>query len=272
MMAKPQAIRPIKPSLTTAMLLYGPPGAGKTRLIGVPGSLIIHPPTDHVDSIRVVGADEWEVTDWAEMLNALEYMRHDAAKDYKWVWLDSISLWQDTGLDDIWEGVIGRRPDRAAWTLDKGEYGINMWRLQQWVRTAIGIPGLNIGITAHPAELMNPIDGEIKLQPWIQGKNMSTKIQGYMKIVAYLEVVAAQDNSSGAPRRVLRTAGTERYEAKDQYDAFPKGRLVDPTLKKIEDAIAAVRVRQVPKSPPRRAVAKPRPGQGGVRRRPARAA
>jgi hypothetical protein len=250
------------------MLLYGPPGAGKTRLIGVPGSLIIHPPTDHVDSIRVTGADEWIVTDWAEMINVSEYIRHDAAKDYKWVWLDSISLWQDTGLDDIWEGVIARRPDRAQWTLDKGEYGINMWRLQQWVRNAIGVPGINIGITAHPAEMLNPIDGLTKLQPWVQGKNMSTKIQGYMKIVAYLEVVPAEDNTSGKPRRVLRTAGTERYEAKDQYDAFPNGRLVDPTLDKIEKSILAVREAAKKPQHPRRAVAA-RPGTR--RRRPAAA-
>lgn len=242
-MAKPAAIRPIRPSREVKMLLYGPPGAGKTRLIGRPGCLILHPPTDQVDSIRVAGADEWVIEDWAEMYNALEYMQHDAAKDYKWVWLDSISLFQDTGLDDIWEGVIQRRPDRAQWQLDKGEYGINMWRLQQWVRHAIAIPGLNVGITAHPAEMISPFTDEIKLHPWIQGKNMSTKIQGYMKMVAYLEVVPADKNSSGAPRRVLRTAGTERFEAKDQYDAFPKGRLVDPTLEKIEQAIAAVRMK-----------------------------
>jgi hypothetical protein len=209
-----------------------------------------------MDSIRVTGADEWEITDWAEMLNALEYLRHDGAKDYKWAWLDSISLWQDTGLDDIWEGVIQRRPDRAQWSLDKGEYGINMWRLQQWVRAAIAIPNLNIGITAHPAEMLNPIDGEVKLQPWIQGKNMSTKIQGYMKIVGYMEVVPANQNTSGKPRRELRTAGTERFEAKDQFDAFPNGRLVDPTLEKIESAIASVRQTHGTTTHPRRAVAK----------------
>jgi hypothetical protein len=227
----------------------------------VPGSLILHPPTDHMDSIRVTGADEWEIHDWAEMLNALEYLRHDGAKDYKWAWLDSISLWQDTGLDDIWEGVIQLRPDRAQWSLDKGEYGINMWRLQQWVRTAISIPNLNIGITAHPAEMLNPIDNEIKLQPWIQGKNMSTKIQGYMKIVAYLEVVPADQNTSGRPRRVLRTAGTERFEAKDQFDAFANGRLVDPTLEKIETAITAVRQAHGKSTPQRRAVAKKAAGR-----------
>lgn len=237
-MAKPAEIRPISGSRKVCMLLYAPPGAGKTRLIGErKRTLIVRPPTDHVDSIRTVGAEEWIVYSWAEMNNVHEYARHDGAKDFDWIWLDSISLFQDTGLDDIWDGLIVEKPHRAQYRLDKGEYGVNMWRLEQWVRHMVGIPGFNLGIAAHPAEVINPIDGELKLQPWIQGKNMSTKIQGYMNIVAYLEVVKQNDGE----RRVLRTRGTERYEAKDQFDAFKNGRLVDPTMAKIERAIKTAR-------------------------------
>jgi len=190
-------------------MLYGPPGAGKTRLIGEnPSTLILRPPTDHTDSIRVVGADEWVIDDWAAMGEAHEYCRHNPT-DYNWVWFYSISLFQDSGLDDIWDGVVAAKPHRAEYGVDKGEYGRNMWRLGQWVRHMVGIQGFNFGITAHPAELEHPITGKLKFQPWIQGKNMSTKIQGYMNIVAYLEVV----EQDGAERRVLRTAGTHAYEA-----------------------------------------------------------
>lgn len=239
-MAKPDAIRPVSASSKICMFLYAQPGAGKTRLIGERDrTLIVRPPQDHVDSIRNSSAEEWVVYDWAELNNVEEYARHDGAKDFDWIHLDSISLVQDVGLDDIWSGVIAQKPHRAQYQLDKGEYGVNMWRLQTWVRNMVGIPGFNFGITAHPAEIVNPITGELKLQPWVQGKNMSTKIQGYMNIVAYLEVVH-QDGKK--PRRVLRTQGTERYEAKDQFDAFGEnGRLVEPTMEKIEAAIAASR-------------------------------
>lgn len=234
-MAKPDAIQPVGMSKKICFMLYGPPGAGKTKLVGERDqTLLIRPPTDHADSIRVAGAEEWIVFDWAEMNNVMEYARHDGAKDFDWIWLDSISLFQDAGLDDIWDGVIAQKPHRAQYSLDKGEYGINMWRLQQWVRHMVGVPGFNFGITAHPQELVEPISGEIKLQPWIQGKNMSTKIQGYMNIVGYLEVV----HQEGKDIRVLRTAGTNRFEAKDQFDAFAKGRLVDPTMDKIERLVA----------------------------------
>jgi AAA domain len=236
--AKPDAIQPIGKSKKICFMLYGPPGGGKTRLIGErERTLIVRPPQDHLDSIRTTGAEEWTVYDWSEMYNVREFAKHEGRKWYDWIWLDSISLFQDTGLDDIWEGVIAQKPHRAQYQLDKGEYGVNMWRLQQWVRDMVGFPGFNLGITAHPAELINPLNGEAKLQPWVQGKNMSTKIQGYMNIVGYLEVVDQKDG----PRRVLRTHGTDKFEAKDQFDAFAKGRLVDPTMTSIEAAIAASR-------------------------------
>lgn len=242
-MAKPAAIQPVSESSKVCFLLYGPPGCGKTRLIGESSSrtLILRPPTDHTDSIRTVGAEEWIITDWAEMNNAHEYARHDGATDFDWIWLDSISLFQDSGLDDIWDGVTAEKPHRLKHGLDKGEYGVNMWRLGQWVRHMVGIPGFNFGITAHPAELEHPITGKLKFQPWVQGKNMSTKVQGYMNIVAYMEVVEQEE---GKERRVLRTAGTNQYEAKDQFDCFPGGRLVDPTMDKIEAAIKAARPEQ----------------------------
>jgi hypothetical protein len=234
--AKPAEIQPVTASSKVVMGLYGPPGAGKTRLLGEAGkgTLILRPPMDHMDSIRTAGADQWIIYDHAELLNASEYCRHDAAKDYDWVWFDSVSLWQDMGLDDIWSGVIAEKPHRAKYSLDKGEYNVNMWRLQTWFRQMVGIPGFNFGWTAHQMEMENPLTGEFKYQPYVQGKNMSQKFQGYCNIVGYLEVVH-QDGKE--PRRVLRTQGTEQYEAKDQFDAFPNGRLVDPTMPKIMAAI-----------------------------------
>jgi AAA domain len=242
-MAKPDAIRPIQAAPKIIMFLYGPPGNGKTRLIGSggKGTLIVRPSTDHTDSIRTPGVEEWEVEDWAEMYNVEEYVRHEGYKEYDWIWLDSISLFQDTGLDDIWEGVVAQKPHRAQYSLDKGEYGINMWRLQTWIRDMVGIKGFNLGITAHPEYLPNPITGEVKLQPYVQGKNMSTKIQGYCNIVAYLEVVVQE----GKNIRVLRTEGSENYEAKDQFDAFPNGRLVNPTMEKIQNGIDAARASRI---------------------------
>jgi hypothetical protein len=66
--------------------------------------------------------------------------------------------------------------------------------------------------------------------PWVQGKQMSAKLSGYMNIVSFMDV-----NSKGA--RVLHTSSTDRYYAKDQFDAIEGGKLVNPTMPKLLAAI-----------------------------------
>lgn len=180
------------------------------------------------------GVEEWIVSGWNDMNEVEEYLRHDGPKYHDLVSLDSISLFQDTGLDEIWADVIAAKPHRAQYGLDKGEYGVNMTRLARWVRSIVGLDAFNLVITAHPEEMLVPSTGELKLQPYVQGKNMTTKIQGYMNMVAYMEKKETKD---GKVARVLRTAETEAYVAKDQFDAFENRRLVNPTMPKIFAAI-----------------------------------
>jgi len=236
-MAKPEAIKPVQRTKHINLMVYGDPGVGKTRLIGTaPKTLILRPPTDHTDSIRDSDAEEWVIRDWNEMAEAQEYLRHEGAKNWDWVWLDSISLWQDTGLDDIWESVIAQKPHRAEFGLDKGEYGRNMQRLARWVRHMVGMDAVNFGITAHPFEGTD-INGDVKLMPYVQGVNMAEKVMGYMNMVTYLEVREKKNN--GGTYRVLHSQASEDYKAKDQFDALENGKLVEPTMPKIVKLIKA---------------------------------
>lgn len=248
-MTKPSNIQSVTKgkSKWVNMCLYAIPGAGKTRFIGEnpAKTLIIRPAFDHTDSIRSGNADEWVVHDWPEMEEVLQYARHDLADDgYVWCWLDSVSLFQKAGLDDIWEQVLHEKPERGRYGVDKGEHGINMDRILRWIRHMVGVEAFNFGVTAHPFWAEN-LEGDPLLMPYIQGKQMPEQVCGMMNVVAYLELLEraddADDDDDTPRRRRLRTWATDQFYAKDQFDALPKGKLTDPTIEEFAKRIEAAR-------------------------------
>lgn len=229
-----------------AVCIYGEPGIGKTRVVGSTAelgkTLILRPPVDHIDSIVDHNPDSWVINDWAEMDDALLYLRNDGKDEYDWVWLDSLSLWQDQGLDDIWEKVITEKPHRARYGLDKQEYGINMLRIGRLVRHMVGCPHWNFGVTCHARITESNEDEEDpneKLMPWVQGKMMAPKVCGYMNIVALMHFASVGRGDKKRSVRVLDMNGTEKYYAKDQFDSMPEGRMMNPTMPKLVEAITA---------------------------------
>jgi hypothetical protein len=228
-----EGITPLQPSGKICLCVYGRPGVGKTALIGSSTQrvLILRPPMDHVDSILTVHGPkpffkEKIIRGWNDMDDAANYMRDARGKpDVDWVWLDSISLFQDTGLDDIWANVLAspKGAHRKVHGLDKGEYGTNMERISQWVRQMISLPGFHLGITAHPMQVMDAETDELVMMPFIQGKDMAPKIAGYMNIVGHYVL---KDRA-----RILRTTSHNRYYAKDDFGVL--GTMRNPTLDQI---------------------------------------
>jgi len=232
------------------MLVHGDPGVGKTSLIGTGGSdyrtLIIRPPIDHADPIVGSGVQEMLVSNWEDIFDALEYLRHEG-ESWDWVWIDSISLLQDIGLDDVYESAIdskgGRSGARARFGPDRGEYRINMWRLEQFIRFAVGASLFNMGVTAHSFWFTDPELGNTQLMPWIQGRAMPQKICGMMNLVAYMEVVRREVRGQTRESRVLRVNKTERYYAKCQFKTptgepvFDGGSIYNPTMPEIATAL-----------------------------------
>lgn len=257
-------------------MLYGMFSVGKTVLVGTtPGRvLLLRPPTDHTDSIvnPHSGIEEWVIRDWDEMHDCHEFLRSEGSKHYDWVWLDSISLWQDIGLDDIWDATKANNPSRNAKHAgkDKGEYGRNMDRLAEWVRQTVALDAFNFGITAHPTNRLDDPSGERRMMPWVQGKGMSVGVCGMMTLVGYYEV----RESDGEEYRLLHTRTGENFYAKNQYapPGSPWKALKNPTMSsiitKIEASRGAIappaRARTRPKPQASTATKRTRPGQKGA--------
>src|SRR6185437_7068327 len=113
-------------------------------------------------------------------------------------------------------------------------------RIAKWIRDMVGIAkagAFNFGVTAHPFEWYDPKAEEDVWAPWVQGKNMSPKICGYMNIVAYLE----ERRTEKGVQRVL-TVDQKGFVGKDQLFCIPELKsgthgIVEPTMSKLETAI-----------------------------------
>lgn len=222
------------------LMVYADPGVGKTFLIGTGAredhdTLIIRPPTDHTDTIKIhfpgVEVDEFVASNWQDADEIHEYLRHEK-HGYRWVWLDSVSLFQEVGLDGIMEDLVANKPHRNLYIPDKGEYGENMSRLSRYIRMMTALD-FNFGMTAHVFRYTFATTGEELMMPWIQGKQMPEKISAYANVVGYLGTVESEKHGTV---RALYTETHDEYYAKDGFGAF-KGRILNPALTSMEESV-----------------------------------
>jgi AAA domain len=242
----PAQIQPIGARKNIAMLVYGHPGCGKTVLAATsPRCLIVRPPTDHTVGVPLDSkAQEWVVRDWNDITDVANYFRHDEGSEhFDWVWLDSISAFQDFGLDAIWEELVAANPHRKNTQLDRLEYWKNMSRLTEWVRGMVSLDTVNVGVTAWAFKDEDE-NGRPLWMPWVQGRAMPQKICGYMNLVGRLAVLARQKDGEGYKKgdqyRVMYTDLTDKYYAKDQYLGAFKGKMLHPSMPKIIKVIDQV--------------------------------
>lgn len=237
-------------SRKAALLVYGIPGVGKTSFIGTgEKTLIIRPPTDHVDPIIHAGNeknfDDTVVRGWDELYpdGVFRGLQQGEYKNYEWVWLDSLSLFQDQGLSWLFDKAVERHSHRAEYGLDKQEYGINQFRISRFIASMVGLVAenkINFGVVCHTMEWYNPQTESTMWAPNIQGREglFMQKICGMMKTVGYY-YLSQPDGKK--PFRALKTK-TDKDDVfvKDQLGiGGESGRLVNPTMADINAAITS---------------------------------
>ena len=222
------------------IIVYSDPGAGKTRLAGTsPNALILNADgSDAVESARISGstAHVWDIDVYKDLDDAYDYIRR-ADHPYEWVWLDSVSLFQEKGMDDIMAELVKHKPNRDQYVPDRLEYVQNMNHLSKWIRHMKALP-VNFGITAHVMRIEDEDDGTVTYMPQIQGRNMPSKVCGYMSIVGHLYV--AKKKGGDEQVRVLQVRKDAKWYAKDRFDVLGD-RVINPPIPGITEAINATR-------------------------------
>jgi phage nucleotide-binding protein len=215
------------------ILVYGDPGAGKTRLAA---SAQDHPSTSPVLFLDIEGGtasirhrgeiDVAQVRNTKQFVAAYERLEADAGKTYKTVVVDSLSELQKLDMEDIMRQVARDNPKMDEEVPSQREYLKSQVHIRKLVRAFRDLP-CNTIFTS----LMR-IDQDPKTMKVSQGPNFSRKlageIAGFVDVVAYLDVITNED---GQQQRRLLLSKTEKTLAKDRLGIGAGEPLVfDPTI------------------------------------------
>lgn len=237
-------IRPVGARHKLNMLVYSEPGVGKTPFIGTSRNALILEADGAETSLALAGstADIVDIEDHTGLYDVLEYLKHER-HNYKWVWLDGITLFQEKGLEDVMSDLVAIKKHRDIDLPDRGEYRTNYGRIMRWVRHMSAQP-FNFGITAHVH-----YDEDHNLHvPLIAGKSASAgpmwmKVCGFMGVVGYLRKAT---NEKRGPHWVLHCDGSFKdYYGKSWFDDLKMMR--EPTVPKIDRIVKSAIEERAPK-------------------------
>jgi phage nucleotide-binding protein len=221
----------------TKILVYGESGAGKTVLAASSPNALILDADNGMASAAALGmsCDVWSVKDYRDLDEAYDFRRRSPeAKKYDWLWLDSATLFQELGMDQIMQETVKRSPHRDPYVPDRLEYVRNQNHLSNWVRHMKALPG-NFGITALVTRIEDE-DGDVMYVPAITGGGkipMYAKMCGYMDVVGRLYVTRKKGEEER--HRLLQTQEDGKYYAKDRFNVL--GQMRDPSIPTLTDTV-----------------------------------
>jgi hypothetical protein len=221
---------------------YGASGIGKTVLIGgMPTpALIVTTDVEGTASAKAFGSQcqELQVNTWQEYTAFHAWYVHEGFNEFPWLSLDTVDE-----LEEIcWQAqLVGSDVRRASkYQPNKADYPI-VWRKVKEHVMELNRTKANIIYSSHAMYIDRETEEEetvSQASPLVGSTkrgDLSVYMCSQMGLVGYYRPTRDEDNEE---HRALMTRGTERWIAKDRYNAFGKG-ILDPTIPGMLAKIAA---------------------------------
>lgn len=227
-------------------LFFGPPGHGKTHLLGTAALDERTAPIAILDYeggvLDVLEGLPGEGTDWVHIpIQGIE----DFNEGYERIRVNDEGF-KSAGIDSLSEVHIsilmhllkefrekreskGDHPDLTQ----QGDYGIALTQLRRTVRMFRDLP-VHTFFTAHDRDETHPREGLVKV-PSMAGK-AATEIPGLMTLSGYL---ALTENEEGDLMRVLllQNYAKIRTKVRTPWEVVAPDEIEDPTVAKVLDAL-----------------------------------
>lgn len=234
---------------------YGASGIGKTVLLGgMPTpALIVTTDVEGTVSAKAFGSkcNELQVNSWPEYVAFHEWYVREGYGEFPWLSLDTVDELEEL----CWQSqLVGSEVRRASkYQPNKADYPIVWRKIREHVMELNRTPA-NIIYSSHAMYIDRETEEEdtvSQASPLVGSTkrgDLSVYMCSQMGLVGYYRPTRDEDNEE---HRALMTRGTERWVAKDRYNAFGKG-ILDPTVPGMLARIEGVRPSTATPAGPRR--------------------
>lgn len=208
------------------LLVYGPSGAGKTRLCSTTGEpTIILSAEAGLLSLRDYDIPAVQIQSIDDIYEAYDYLvNSEEGKAFRWICLDSIS---EIGEVVLSAGKKSAKDPRAA-------YGDLQEKMGDLLRAFRDLPGRNVYFSAKLDRVKDETTGTLLFGPSMPGQKLGPSIPYFFDEVFVYRMERAVD---GSLSRALQTFGDIQYNAKDRSGALAPWE--EPDLGKIAAKITA---------------------------------
>jgi len=223
------------------IMIYGPPGVGKTVLAGSAsvvkdmdpvlivdvegGTMSLHNTYPRVDVVRIEDIKQ---------LNDVYQELYDMKHGYRTVVLDSLTEFQKLSMEVIMRGVLRADPERDPDVPSIREWGKNIEQTRRIVRGFRDLP-MNTILTSLSKQDRDQRTNIAVTSPALSGR-LASEVSGFLDIVGYMYTKTVREDGAAAIKRLLLTQPTDTQVAKDRTGRLPQV-VEDPTMAILSDAV-----------------------------------